>query len=143
MRSRKHPTPKPPGPHRPPLIAIIETSEEMGQLLAEFLPLEGLRVAVAPLRLAASGDTLLLLDWLAEQAPAVVVWDLRAADTRSWTAFERLRDALGKRLRFVLTTDDGDTFALVRRLPVPQVIVPKPYSLDHLLTVVRQALTDD
>ena len=123
----------------PPVVAVVDTSEEIVELLSQVLAQEGWCVAVAyaPDFKRGRQD---LDAFLAAHDPAVVVWDIALPYEENWAFFRSVRDSTaGRACRFVLTTTNKRALeALVGPTPAHE-IVGKPYDLEELVEAVRRA----
>src|SRR3712207_4274491 len=84
-----------------PLIACVDSSEDVTQLLADYLRLEGMRAVthVTPVRWGAAP----VIAFLTDLRPDVCVFTVSAPYAESWAEFQALRAALPA-LPVVLTT---------------------------------------
>jgi DNA-binding response OmpR family regulator len=125
-----------------PLVAVINTSEEVSELLSHVLQHDGLRAVVAYAVDFKRGrqdlDT-----FLRNYDPPVVVYDIAMPYAENWAFFERVRDSeQGRARRFVLTTTNkraldelvGETSAIE--------IIGKPFDIEEVTGAVRRALRE-
>ncbi len=122
-------------------VAVINSSEEMAELVELVLQSEGLSTA--------RGYTLDfkrgrqdLSAFLEQHDPRVIIWDIAIPYEENWNfcqQVQRLPAAVER--QFVLTTTNVD---VLHRLLGPDVaaqeIVGKPFDLEQLISAVRKAL---
>ena len=123
-----------------PVVAVINTSEDISRLLCDVLEAEGYR-AVAEYVVDFRTERASLDAFLAEHHPAVIIWDIAIPYEENWRYLQRVRDDHERDdRRFVLTTTNKRALeSLVG--PTPTLgLIGKPYDLDRILEAVRQAL---
>jgi DNA-binding response OmpR family regulator len=125
-------------------IAVINTSEELAEILEVVLQAEGWTTA--------RGYTLdfkrgrqELAAFFASHDPRVVVWDVAVPYEENWhycQQAQQLPAAQGR--RFVLTTTNAHALARLVGAQVPAMeILGKPFDLAQLHAAVAQALSAD
>jgi len=122
------------------MVAVINRSEDLAQLLCQVLEMDGYR-AVANSGIDYRTERASLDAFLAEHDPAVIIWDIGLPYAENWAYVQQVRRGDGGRdRRFVLTTTNKR--ALEARVgPTPTLeLIGKPYNVDHLLDAVRRAL---
>ena len=124
----------------PPTVAVVDTSEEVADLLCQVVEEEGWRAVHAYTTDLKRGREDLAA-FLAEHRPAAVIWDIALPYDENWAFFQSVRDAdAGRGCRFVLTTTNKRALeALVGPTPAHELI-GKPYDLDVLVAALRRAL---
>jgi DNA-binding response OmpR family regulator len=127
---------------RPPLVAVINTSEEVAELLSLVLQHDGLQTVVA-YALDFKRGRQDLDTFLRNYDPPVVVYDIAIPYADNWAFFERVRASEeGRKRRFVLTTTNkraldelvGETAAIE--------IIGKPFDIEEVIAAVRRALRE-
>lgn len=129
-----------PAPEIVPVVAVINTSEEISALLTVVLQMEGFRVVTAYVPDVKRGDVN-LGDFLAEHRPRAVIWDIAIPYEANWGFFQAVAASeAGQTCRFVLTTTNKEALeSLVGPTPAHELI-GKPYDLDEVIRAVREAL---
>jgi len=119
-------------------VAIVETNQDIAEMLRLLLTQEGYRVVTVPLAdlVQGQGEPGALL---ATHDPDVIIWDIGYPYADHWARFQRLwlhRSARGR--GFILTTTNPDLFAAIHETAPGVVLFSKPYDLDQLLEAVRR-----
>jgi len=120
-----------------PLVACVNSSEDIVQLLADYLRLEGFRTVthVTPLRCGAGP----VIDFLSELRPDACVFSVSLPYAESWREFRAVSAAVPD-VPFVLTTTNLRALESVVG-PVEGIeILGKPFDLDEVCRVVRRAV---
>lgn len=129
-------------PHTPPLVAVVNTSEEVAHLLQQVFEGEGFRT-VATFVPDLKRRTPDPADFLLQHDPPVVVWDIALPYEENWQFFQSVqqsRAAQGR--RFVLTTTNKQALEqLVGPAPAHQLI-GRPFDLEEIVQAVRRALVE-
>lgn len=123
-----------------PLVAIIQTNEEIAELVQLMLQTHGIRTVVAFATDFKRGrqdlDT-----FLRHTDPAVLVWDIAIPYDENWAFFEQMRQSTaGAGRRYVVTTTNKRALATVVGETEAREIIGKPYDLEDLVAAVRRAL---
>jgi DNA-binding response OmpR family regulator len=124
----------------PPRVAVVNTSEEVANLLQAVLQMEGYSTARA-FTLDFKTATADLNEWLADFEPKVVVWDIAIPYEENWEFFCRVSasDAAAG-ITFVVTTTNKQALdSLVGPTPTFEII-GKPFDLQAVIDAVRRAL---
>ena len=123
-----------------PVIAVINASEDVVNLLRDVLGMEGFRTAVGYV-IDYRSERKDLAAFFAEHDPAVIVWDIAIPYEENWSFFNQVRaEPENRNRRFVLTTTNKRALEdLVGPTPAFE-IVGKPFDLDQFVNAVRRAL---
>jgi DNA-binding response OmpR family regulator len=125
-----------------PLVAVVNTSEEIAELLQLVLQHEGWRTVVAFSTDFKRGRQDLGA-FLTHYDPPVIIWDIAIPYADNWAFFRRVRDGDAGRARaFVLTTTNKRALEELVGETAAHEIVGKPYDLDDLVAAVRRARPD-
>ncbi len=126
-----------------PLVAVVNTSEEISELVQLVLQHEGIRTVVAFTTDFKRGRQDLGA-FLRQYDPPVVVWDIAIPYAENWEFFQRVRESeVGQGRTFVLTTTNKRALeAFVGATPTLELL-GKPYDIDALVAAVRRALPAD
>ncbi len=122
-----------------PVVAIINTSEDIVVLLRELLPDDGFRPVAG--FVPDIGEGRQELDaFLREHDPAAIIWDIAVPYERNWAYFQQASASEAARgRRFVLTTTNKHALEeLVGPTPAHELI-GKPYDIEALLAAVHRA----
>jgi DNA-binding NtrC family response regulator len=127
----------------PPVVAVLNTSDDTVELLRVYLENEGFIVVSAHVAKLKRGE-LSLEEHIAEHDPEVVIYDLAPPYDRSWTFLQHVRNHPSMKGRpFVLTsTHPRRVFEVAGELDQDSVyeIIGKPYDLQQIVSAVRKAL---
>ena len=125
-----------------PLVAIINTSEEVAEMLRMVLHHEGIRTVVAfPLDFKRGRQD--LDTFLGNYDPAVVIYDIGIPYAENWAFFERVRESEAARGRtFIITSMNKRALEeFVGETPAYEII-GKPYDVEQIVAAVRRALEE-
>ena len=120
-----------------PLIACVDSSEDVVEMLADYLGLEGFRAVthVTPVR----WGTEPVVRLVAEVRPDACVFTVSLPYVESWAEFQALRAAVPD-VPFVLTTTNLRALEAAVG-PVDGIeLLGIPYDLDEVCRAVRRAL---
>jgi DNA-binding response OmpR family regulator len=119
----------------PRTIAIINSSEDVVNLLREFFEHEGFRTAIAHAPDIKSGEQDFLA-FLAEHDPAVVIYDISPPYDQNWTFFRLIQNLKAMERRHIVVTTTN-----LQALETGAVeLIGKPYDLDAILQAVQRGL---
>ena len=123
-----------------PLVAIVNSSEDIATMTARVIEDEGLRTANAYVSDLKRGEP----DpsaFLVENDPRVIVYDVGLPYEESWAFLQSLEQSDAARgRRFIITTTNRAVLEdMVGVLPEQEVLA-SPFDLDDLVAVVRRAL---
>ncbi len=122
-----------------PVVAIVNTSEDIVVLLRELLAADGFRpVAGFVPDFREGGQD--LDGFLREHDPAVIIWDIALPYDRNWAYFQQAsaREAARDRRVVLTTTNKRALDELVGPTPAHELI-GKPYDIEVLLAAVHRA----
>jgi DNA-binding NtrC family response regulator len=120
-----------------PLIACVNSSEDLVQLLAEYFREEGFR-AVTQVSSVRSDPTR-LVTFLTDLHADACIYSVSPPYDAGWQEFLKLRTAVPGCTYLVTTTNKRALDALVG--PTDSLeIIGKPYDLDQVVAAVQQAL---
>ena len=122
-----------------PVVAVVNTSEDIVALRRARLSVDGVRPVAAFIPDCHEGREDLAA-FLREHDPAVVLWDIALPYDRNWAYFQQASaDEAARGRRFVLTTTNKRALEeLVGPTPAHE-LVGKPYDVDALLAAVHRA----
>jgi CheY-like chemotaxis protein len=127
----------------PPVVAVLNTSDDTVELLRVYLESEGYVVVTAHVGKLKRGE-LSLQEHIAEHDPQVVIYDLPPPYDRSWTFLQHIRNHPAMKGRpFVLTsTNPRRVFEVAAESERESVyeIIGKPYDLQQIVSAVKKAL---
>jgi CheY-like chemotaxis protein len=129
--------------NRPPVIAVLNTSDDTVEMLRILLENEGFVVVSAHISRLRRGDVA-LEDHIAQHDPKVILYDIAPPYDKSWMFLEHVRShpSMAGR-RFVLTsTHPQRVFELAKDSQGETIheIIGKPYDLAEIVTAVKNAL---
>lgn len=126
-------------PAVPPLVACVNASENVTDLLAEYLRLDGFRAVPLVVPLRAHGEPLHRL--ISDLRPDACIYTIGPPYPEGWQAFAALRAALPT-VAFVLTTINRRALAAaVGSVEAESIeLFGKPFDLDAVCAAVRRAL---
>ena len=120
-----------------PLVACVDSSEDIAQLLADYLRLEGLRAVthVTPVRWGAEP----VIAFITNLRPDACVFTVSLPYAESWAEFQTLRAAIPD-VPFVLTTTNRRALEAAVG-PVDGIeLFGKPFDLGEVCNAVRRVL---
>ena len=122
-----------------PVVAVINTSEDVAKLLSEVLTAEGFRPVVAYVPDFREGRQD-LATFLRAHEPTVMVWDIAIPYDVNWAYVQQVRAAgVMQDCPLVLTTTNKRALDhLVGPTPTHELI-GRPFDLDEILGAVRRA----
>jgi DNA-binding NarL/FixJ family response regulator len=127
----------------PPVIAVLNTSDDTVELLRVFLEKEGYVVVSAHLSKLKRGEVS-LDEAIASHDPQVVIYDLAPPYDKSWTFLQHIRHHPSMKDRsFVLTSTHPQRVLEVAKEAKDESIheiIGKPYDLSEIVSAVKQVL---
>jgi DNA-binding response OmpR family regulator len=135
--------PPPSGTTRVPVVAVVNTSQEITNLLEVLFQIEGFQVVTA-FTLDIKEGRFDFDQLVRDHQPDAVVWDIAIPYEANWALFEQIAASpAGQRCRFILTTTNKLALrSLVGEVAVHELI-GKPFDLDEIVGAVRRAMGDD
>lgn len=123
-----------------PLVAVINTSDEVVNLLTTFLEMEGYRSASAFVSDFREGRADLSA-FIQQYSPRAIIWDIAIPYEENWSFFRSCieKGLIDLRTVVVTTTNKRVLDELVGPNPAHELI-GKPYDLDELADALRRAL---
>jgi CheY-like chemotaxis protein len=127
-------------PHTPPVVAILNSNDDLVELLRHVLEQAGFITVTGHIDEVRRGE-LDLVNFVKQHNPSVIVYDLVPPYDRSWNYLHLLRDSEPLRGRpFVLTSVNAmRAKEVVGESELVYEIVGKPFDLDKVVTAVREA----
>ena len=120
-----------------PLVACVDSSEDVAQLLAEYLRLEGFRAVthVTPVRWGAQP----VIDFVTELRPDACIYTVSLPYDESWAEFQALR-AAAPDVPFILTTTNMRALQAAVG-PIDGIeLFGRPFDLDQVCEALRRSL---
>ena len=124
--------------HSPaPLIACVNASEDIVELLADVMKHEGWRAVthVSPSKLGPAPT----IEFLRQVQPQACIYSVSIPYQESWANFQQVREALPLCAWVVTTTNKRALDELVGPTNTIE-IMGKPFDIDHVAQAVRRAL---
>ena len=126
--------------HSPaPLVACVNASEDIVELLAEVMKHEGFRAVthVSPSKLGPEPT----IEFLRQVQPQACIYSVSIPYEDSWANFQQVREALPLCAWVVTTTNKRALDELVGPTNTIEII-GKPYDIDRLIDAVRLVLVE-
>lgn len=126
--------------HTPPVVAILNSNDDLVELLRTVLEQAGFVTATGHIDDVRRGR-LDLINFVRQHDPSVIVYDLVPPYDRSWNYLHHLRDSEPLRGRpFVLTSVNADRARdVVGNSEMVYEVVGKPFDLDAVVRAVKEA----
>ena len=120
-----------------PLVACVNSSQDIVELLAALLQEDGIRAVthVSPTREGPQPE----IEFLRNVRPQAVIYNVSLPYEASWQEFLQVREALPDCPFVVTTTNKRALDELVGPTNTIEII-GKPYDLDHILAATRRGL---
>ena len=127
-------------PHRPPVVAILNSNDDLVELLRSLLEHAGFVTVTGHINEVRRGQ-LDLVNFVKQHEPNVIVYDLVPPYDRSWNYLDLLRESEPLRGRpFVLTSVNAARAAeVVGDSEMVYEIIGKPLDLDRVVAAVKEA----
>lgn len=128
---------------RVPVVAVVNTSQEITELLQAVFQVEGFKV-VTTFTLDIKRGQVDFEQFIQEHQPDAILWDVAIPYEANWAVFQEIATSpFGQQCRFVLTTTNKRALhSLIGEVPVHELI-GKPFDLDEIIGAVRRAIGDD
>jgi hypothetical protein len=124
----------------PPVVAVINTSPDMVDLLKDALEMAGL-VVVTGFTFDIRDGRLDIDQFLRTHQPRVIVYDIAPPYDRNWAFLQHLRHTVMRGYRFVLTTmNPAHVERMVGRDERIYEVVGRPDDLGQIVQATREAL---
>ena len=125
----------------PPVVAVLNTSDDVVELLRIVFEQAGLVVVSAHVDEIRRGDAS-LGDFVAEHDPQLLVYDVSPPYDRSWRFLEHVRQMpiMHGRKWVITTTNVARVREIAGAEPDVHEIVGKPYDINEILDSVLRAL---
>ena len=126
--------------HTPPVVAILNSNDDLVELLRTLLEQAGFVTATGHIDEVRRGR-IDLVNFVRQHDPKVIVYDLVPPYERSWNYLYHLRDSEPLRGRpFVLTSVNADRAReVVGNSEMVYEVVGKPFDLDAVVRAVKEA----
>src|SRR5688572_7874189 len=126
--------------HSPPVVAILNSNDDVVELLRTLLEQAGFVTATGHIDDVRRGR-LDLVNFVRQHDPKVIVYDLVPPYDRSWNYLYHLRDSEPLRGRpFVLTSVNADRAReVVGNAEMVYEVVGKPFDLEAVTRAVKEA----
>ncbi|MBI3965970.1 MAG: hypothetical protein HY329_10085 [Chloroflexi bacterium] len=121
-----------------PTVAVINTSEDVAELLGTALSDEGYDTAVGYVVDFRAGRQD-LDEFLRRHRPQVIIWDIAIPYALNWEYFLRVRETHGD-CSFVLTTTNKDALESIVGPTETTEIVGRPFDLEHVIQAVQRVI---
>ena len=127
-------------PHRPPVVAILNSNDDLVELMRHLLEQAGFVTVTGHIDDVRRGE-LDLINFVEQHDPKVIVYDLVPPYDRSWAYLYHLRDSKPLRGRpFVLTSVNATRAKeIVGESEMVYEVVGKPLDLDRIVAAVKEA----
>lgn len=120
-------------------VAVLDTSQDVIELLTIALEEEGIRV-VADYLVAYRRGEKDLVDFFARHQPQAVIYDIAPPYEANWQFFSTVQQLSGlDRCAFVLTTTNKGKLEALVGPTASHELVGKPFDLGHIVDAVHQA----
>src|SRR5918996_6569682 len=127
-------------PHKPPVVAIFNSNDDLVELLRQLLEQAGFVTVTGHIDDVRRGE-LDLVNFVKQHQPNVIVYDLVPPYDRSWNYLYLLRDSEPLRGRpFVLTSvNAARAIEVVGQSEMVYEVIGKPLDLDQVIMAVKEA----
>lgn len=123
-----------------PTVAVLNSSQDVIELLTMALEEEGIRVVFDYIVSYRRGEKD-LVDFFARHQPQAIVYDIAPPYEANWQFFSTVQQLSRlERCAFVLTTTNKGKLEELVGPTVSHELVGKPFDLGHIVDAVQQAL---
>lgn len=123
--------------NQPPMVACINSSEDVVLLLRDLMVAAGFRAVtyVSPIRFGSA----LVIGFVTQLRPDVTIYTVSFPFEQSWQEFQDLQRAYPNCAYVCLTTNERALAEMIGPSAAIE-LVGKPFDIDHIVDVVRQAI---
>lgn len=125
----------------PPVVAVLNTNDDVVEMLRIVLEQAGVVTVTAHLDAIRRGEQS-LVDFIKEHEPSVILYDLTPPYDRSWRFLDHVRESdVMKGRKFIITSTNAQRVReIVGDVAHVYEIVGKPYDLGEIAKAVMRAL---
>ena len=123
-------------PHTGPLVAVLNSSQDIVQLLQEVLEDDGFRTVTFVSGIERGPHD--SLDFLRQHRPQIVLYSVAPPYDKSWAIFQQVREGMPD-AHFVVTTTNKRALDEFVGPTDTLELIGKPFDLDEITAAVRRA----